>query len=92
MSNIIKDQTIIGKLVGFTKRWNPFNSEVFAMVEVDATMINVPIDYRQQKFIQNEHPINSLVQLIFNDGQWQITSSTLTVEHKVFGDARTVYM
>jgi hypothetical protein len=86
------EPTIIGKLIGFTNRWNPFTTQVFAVVEVDAKMINVPIDYRQQKFIQKEHPINSLVPLIFNEGKWQITSRTLLVDHKIFSDGRTVYL
>jgi hypothetical protein len=92
MNKIINDQTIIGKLVGFTKRWNPFTTEVFAMVEVEEETINVPIDYRQQKFIQMEHPINSLVPLIYNEGKWQITSRTLTGDHKIFNEGRTVFM
>lgn len=84
--------TILGILVGFTKRWNPFTNEVFALVEVDAKVINVPIDYRQQIFIQNEHPLNSLVPLIFNEGKWQISSQTAAVEQKTFSDSYTVFL
>lgn len=82
---------IIGKLVGYSKRWNPFNSQVFAVVKIDDhDVINVPIDYRQQKFIQMEHPVNSLVPIIFCEGRWQITSKTLTERN--LQDANTVFM
>ncbi len=82
---------IIGKLVGYTKRWNPFNSQVFAVVKIDEQdVINVPIDYRQQKFIQMEHPVNSLVSIFFCEGKWQITSKTVT-EH-FSQETNTVYL
>lgn len=78
MSENMIVQPIIGKLIRFTNRWNPFDNEVFAIVKVDMQVINVPIDYRQQKYIQKEHPINSLVPIVFSDGKWQITSKTVT--------------
>jgi hypothetical protein len=84
-------QPLIGKLIGFTKHWNPFNSEVFARVEIDYTVVNVPVDYRQLKFIQKEHPLNSLVPVVFNEGKWQITSRTLASEQKFYGDSSTVF-
>jgi cAMP phosphodiesterase len=83
--------TIIGKLTGFTKRWNPFSTEVFALVEVDTKVINVPIDYRQKRIVQMEHPIDSLVPLAFNEGKWEILSQMETAEHKVFIDSTTVF-
>jgi hypothetical protein len=84
--------TIIGKLMGFTKRWNPFSTEVFALVEVDARVINVPIDYRQKSIIQKEHPIDSLVPLTFNAGKWEITSKMSASEHRLFSDSSTVFL
>ncbi|AFD00178.1 hypothetical protein Mtc_1424 [Methanocella conradii HZ254] len=86
------NHVIAGKLVGFTKRWNPFSTEVFARVEVDSRVLNVPIDYRQQKFIQMEHPINSQVSLIYKDGRWQIISRTLSVEQSSMGDGCTAFL
>ncbi len=83
--------TITGKLTGFTKRWNPFSTEVFALVEVDARVINVPIDYRQKTIIQKEHPIDSLVPLAFNDGRWEIISGIATSEYKLLIDSSTVF-
>ncbi len=78
---------LIGKLRGFTRRWNPFDNEIFALVEVDdRQVINVPIDYRQQKYIQNEHPVNSMVPLVFREGRWQITSRTLSPEQISIGE------
>jgi hypothetical protein len=84
--------TIIGKLMGFTKRWNPLSTEVFALVEVDARVINVPIDYRQKSIIQKEHPVDSLVPLIFNDGKWEITSQLAASEQRLFKDSSTVFL
>ncbi len=84
--------TIIGKLMGYTKRWNPFSTEVFAMIEVDAKVINVPIDYRQKNLIQKEHPVDSLVRLVFNEGQWEITSMMTAGEHRLFNDSSTVFL
>ncbi len=83
--------TIIGKLMGFTKRWNPFSTEVFALVEVDTGVINVPIDYRQKRIIQMEHPIDSLVPLAFNEGRWEILSQTESSEYRLFVDSSNVF-
>ena len=86
--------TIIGKLMGFTKRWNPFSTEVFAQVEVDTKVINIPIDYRQKMFIQKEHPIDSLVPLVYNgdEGQWEILSDESIGEYKLFKDSSSVFV
>ena len=83
---------ILGILVGFTKRWNPLSTEIFARVEVDDQVINVPIDYRQKNIIQREHPIYSIVPLIFNEGKWEITSDMLATEQKVLSDITTVFL
>ena len=83
-------QPIIGKLKGFSKHWNPFKNEVFALVEVDSEVLNVPVDYRQTKFIQMEHPVNSLVPLVFCEDRWQISSTTV-VETWEFKDPNSVY-
>lgn len=81
---------IIGKLKGFSKHWNPFRNEVFALVEVDSEVMNIPVDYRQLKFIQKEHPLNSLVPLTFNEDRWKIGSSTV-VETWQFKDTNSVF-
>jgi hypothetical protein len=77
---------VAGRLIGFTRRWNPFSTEVFARVEVGSKVMSVPIDYRQQKFIQKEYPINSPVSLIYREGRWQIASRTLPGEQNIMGD------
>ncbi len=84
--------TIIGKLMGFTKRWNPFSTEVFALVKVNTRVINVPIDYRQQNIIQREHPISSFVPLAFNEGKWEIISRISASDSKLFNDSSTVFL
>jgi hypothetical protein len=87
----VKAPTVKGKLIGYTKPWNPFANEIFARVEVDTEIINVPIDYRQQKFIQKEHPLNSLVHMIFSEGKWQILSQTIG-EKLVLGEKNSVFV
>ncbi len=82
---------VAGRLIGFTRRWNPLSTEIFAKVEVGSTVISVPIDYRQQKFIQKEHPINSPVSLVYKDGRWQIASRMVAVEQNIMGD-NTVFL
>jgi hypothetical protein len=82
---------IMGRLVGFTRRWNPFSTEVFVLVEVDSKVINVPIDYRQQKYIQKEHPIDSRIPLTFYDGRWHVNSRLITADFKMFSDNHTVF-
>ncbi len=84
--------TIIGKLMGYTNRWNPFSTEVFALVEVDARIINVPIDYRQKNIIQKEHPVHSLVPLAFNEGKWEIMSRISASENKLFKEISSVFL
>lgn len=89
MKNMVA-RPLLGKLKGFTKNWNPFNKQVFALVQLDEeAVINVPIDYRQQKFVIKEHPIDSLVSIIFCEGKWQITSETIM--EKYFTESNTVY-
>lgn len=81
---------ILGTLKGFTKNWNPFNREVFARVQLDEeAVIDIPIDYRQQKFVMMEHPVDSPVAIIFAEGRWQITSETIM--EKIFPESNTVY-
>lgn len=79
-------ETIIGKLVGFSKRWNPFSTEVRVQVRVDSKVINIPIDYRQQQYIQKEHPVGSNIMLSFSNGNWHIYSKPVINEFMLAKD------
>lgn len=91
MSEPMSGRQIIGKLVGFTSRWNPLNTDIFVQVKVDKEMINIPIDFRQRKFIEMEHPLNSYVLLMFREGNWQIVSNMAKVDNKFLADPLTLF-
>lgn len=63
-----------GVLVGFTSRWNPFTTKVNVLVKVGNKTMKIPIDYRQQKFIQKEYDIGSKVEVEQYEGSWHIKS------------------
>jgi len=63
-----------GVLVGFTGRWNPFTTKVNILVKIGKKTLKIPIDYRQQKFIQKEYAIGSQVELERYEGSWHIKS------------------
>lgn len=63
-----------GILVGYTSRWNPFTTKVNVLIKVGEKTIKIPIDYRQQKFIQTEYAIGSKVEIERHEGIWQIKS------------------
>jgi hypothetical protein len=84
-------EPIIGKLVGFTKRWNPFNNDIYVLVEVNNNIMNIPIDFRQKKFILMEHSIDSRIPLVYSDGKWHIHSRQISTEFKMFNDNQTVF-
>ena len=82
---------IIGKLVGFTNRWNPLKTDIFAQVKIDKDVINVPIDFRQRKYIEMEHPLNSYVALMFREGKWQIVSHITKTDNKFMADPLSLF-
>lgn len=67
-----------GILIGYTSRWNPFTTKVNILVKVGDKTMKIPIDYRQQKFIQKEYPVGSKVELEGNENIWHIKSQLET--------------
>ena len=63
-----------GVLVGYTSRWNPFTIKVNVLINVGDRTIKIPIDYRQQKFIQAEYEVGSKVEIERHGGTWKIKS------------------
>ena len=91
MSEIMSGGHIIGKLIGFTNRWNPLKTGIFAKVEVNKKVISIPIDFRQKKFIEMEHPVNSHIPLVYAEGGWRIVSSPDNAESRVLIDQLTLF-
>jgi hypothetical protein len=81
-----------GIVIGYTKRWNPFASQIFAQIKVENQIMNISIDWRQKNIIQKHYPLNSTVPLIFNEGKWEITSDMSVSENKLFSDISTVFL
>ncbi len=63
-----------GVLVGFTTRWNPFTTKVNVLIKTGDKTLKVPIDYRQQKFIEKEYTVGSRVEVERYEGHWRIKS------------------
>jgi hypothetical protein len=68
----------IGKVLNFSKKWYPLSSEVFLHVQVDNSVISIPINYKQKTVIEEEYPVNSQILLAYSDsGEWHILSRHL---------------
>ena len=63
-----------GILVGFSTRWNPFTTKVNILIKTANKTLKVPIDYRQQKFIEKEYAVGSKVEVERYEGHWHIKS------------------
>ena len=74
MNNISDGSVVIGKVLGYSKGWNPLSHECSVVVKVENKKIVANIDSRQQKFIQKEYPRGSRIAMGFYGGQWHIGS------------------
>lgn len=73
MADNTEEQVFKGKLVGYKNRINFFSNEAVAVVKVYDRVIRIRIDYRQKRFIQNEYPVGSSVNIGYNN-HWYIIS------------------
>ncbi len=64
----------IGKVIGYSKSWNPLSHDSYVIIKVNNDKITVPIDTRQQKFVQKEYPPGSQIAVGFYGGAWHIGS------------------
>lgn len=53
-------------------------------------MIRVPVDNRQVKFIEKEHPVGSIVELEFDSG-WRIRSQMAAIDNDMADMAQDIY-
>jgi hypothetical protein len=74
MNEIPVDSAAIGKVIGYSKSRNPLSYESYVIIKVNDNKIVVPIDPRQQKFVQKEYPAGSRVAVGFYGGKWHIGS------------------
>jgi hypothetical protein len=65
---------VIGKVIGYRTSWNPLAHESYVIVKANDDKIVVPIDMRQQKFVQKEYPVGSQVAVGFYGDAWHIGS------------------
>ncbi len=79
MSEEIKPPVATGMVISYSNQWNPFIWEVNVLVRVNGKMISVPIDRRQRRFIEREHPIGSMVELEHTD-KWRIKSREIVFD------------
>jgi hypothetical protein len=76
-----EDGVFVGTFVGFRKI-NPLSTKITALFKGDERTIGIPVDYRQQAFIQKEHLVGSKVALGYYGGEWHIGSKP--IQHDVF--------
>jgi hypothetical protein len=67
---------LVGTFVGFRKI-NPLSKQFTARFKAAGKTIRVNVDYRQQAFIQKEHPVGSQVALGYYGGHWHIESRSI---------------
>jgi hypothetical protein len=84
MSDIPSIGAAIGKVTGYSSSWNPLSHESYVVIKVSDENIVVPIDMRQQKFIQKEYPLGSRVAVGFYGGAWHIGSKPVDDNSLIF--------
>jgi hypothetical protein len=72
--------TFKAEMLGSTTRLNPFSKIIDVIVRIDRSIIKIPVDHRQIKFILKEYPVGSDVNLTY-DGKWSICSRQSTPEY-----------
>ncbi len=70
------------ELIGIGSRLNPFAKVVDMTFKFERSIVWIPVDYRQVRFILKEHPVGSQVDLAY-DGRWSIMSHHLAPEHDI---------
>lgn len=69
------ENVAVGEIIGYGRVYNPFSKKARVIVKANDRVIRVPVDYRQQRYIQNEHRIGDRVAVGFYGGEWHIGSS-----------------
>ncbi len=72
-----------GTIKGIKKHWNPLVNDAHILVDIDGTMIKVPIDRRQIPFLEKEYKVGGKVDVYF-DGVWCIKSRQIDLNENIF--------
>lgn len=80
-----------GIFKGIKKHWNPLVNDANILVNVEGTLIKVPIDRRQVPFLEKEYKIGATIEIYF-DGVWRIKSRPIdTNEYVLPIDERSIF-
>jgi hypothetical protein len=74
LASEISENVAVGEIIGYGRVFNPFSKKSRVIVKANDRTIRVPVDYRQKKYIQNEHQIGDKVAVGFYGGEWHIGS------------------
>ena len=74
MASDTSENVAIGEIVGYGRVFNPFSKKTRVIVKAKDRIIRIPVDYRQKKYIENEHQIGDKVAVGFYGGEWHIGS------------------
>jgi hypothetical protein len=81
--NDINNKLVIGELIRYKDKLNPLSTVTYVFVRVNDKIIQIPIDYRQMRFIEKEYPVGSDVEMRF-DGNWHIQSQPLPSDINIY--------
>ncbi len=84
------DIITFGEIARYPKRLLPISRSTHIVVRIGREIVDVPVDYRQIKFIEKEHPVGSIVELEY-DGGWHIRSHTVPLETDMTVKAQDIY-
>ncbi|HTY89826.1 MAG TPA: hypothetical protein VMC84_01485 [Methanocella sp.] len=81
---------IHGRVAGYATGWISISSLAHIVVKVGHDTIRIPIDQRQIKFIQKEHPVGDIVELEYNGG-WHILSRATPMDNDIITMLNNIY-
>ncbi len=70
---------IFGQVTGYASGWNPLSHKAYMVVNVGGETLHVPVDHRQIRFMELEHPVGGTVELDYDQG-WHIKSREAPAE------------
>ncbi len=84
------DIITFGEIASYPKRLLPLSRSTHIVVRIGREMVDVPVDNRQIKFIEKEHPVGSIVELEY-DSCWRIRSHEMPRENDITVLAQDIY-
>jgi len=84
------DMITLGEIARYPKRLLSLSRITHIAVRVGQEIVDVPVDNRQVRFIEKEHPVGSIVELEY-DSVWRIRSNNAPPENDITALARDIY-